>query len=64
MKWLLWPSHNKKRKQEIDALGKEAALVHRRNIEKIVKSRKPAATLIKVLDKNHITIEIAKAMGH
>lgn len=64
MKFMIWPRQRKQRKQRLDDLEREAAIVHKQNIEKIVKSRKPAVILKKVLRKNHITIEIAKAMGH
>lgn len=62
MKLHLWFS--KKDPQRLVEIEKAAAETHRENIDKIVQSRKKVDKLKAVLEKNNITISIAKAAGH
>lgn len=64
MKWLFWRKHGTHPSQKLDAMGKNAALTHQKNIENIKKSRKAAAKAIVELKRNNITLELAKAIGH
>lgn len=64
MKLLFWRKHGRHKKQQLDAIDKQAKLTHEKNISKIVKSRKDAGKLITELKRNNITLELAKATGH
>lgn len=59
---LLW--FGQKKKQELADIEKQAALTHRKNISKIVQSRKNADKLKEVLEQNNIIVQIAGAIGH
>jgi phosphoserine phosphatase len=56
--------HGSHKIEQLDAIEEQAAKTHRRNVNRIVKSRQKADTLKKVLKENNITIELAKAIGH
>lgn len=64
MHLLFWRKHGQHKKEQLDAIEKAATQTHQENISNIVKTRKDAVTLKKVLEKNNITIGLAKAIGH
>jgi len=64
MRLIFWRMDGTATKKQLDAVEKAAAVTHRKNIEKIVKSRKDAGKVIKELRRNNITLELAKAIGH
>lgn len=64
MKWLFWRKHGTHPTKKLDAIQAEAAKTHRKNIQKIVQSRKDAGKVIVELKRNNITLELAKAIGH
>lgn len=59
MKLLFW---NRKQAAALDEAEVKAASVHKKNITKIVETRKKADTLSAVLKQNNITLRLAKAM--
>lgn len=48
----------------LDKIEQAAARVHKKNINKIVKTRQKADKLNTVLKQNNITLQLARAMGH
>lgn len=64
MKLIFWRRNGGRPSKQLDAIEEQAAMTHKKNIEKIVKSRKEAVKLNTVLKQNNITIELAKAIGH
>lgn len=52
------------RKEQLDEIDQRASEVHKKNINKIVKSRENAVKLKIALKENNITLELAKAIGH
>jgi hypothetical protein len=64
MRLIFWKRDGNSTKKQLDAVEKAAATTHRKNIEKIVNSRKDAGKVIKELKRNNITLELAKAIGH
>lgn len=50
-------------KKELAEKAQENAAIHAKNIQSIVESKKPADALTRVLRQNHITIQIAGAVG-
>lgn len=64
MKLIFWRRNGGRPSKQLDAIEEQAATTHKKNIEKIVKSRKEAVKLNTVLKQNNITIELAKAIGH
>lgn len=64
MRLFFWRKHRSHKKEQLDSLERQAAAAHRKNVNKIVRTRQKADTLKKVLKENNITIELAKAIGH
>lgn len=64
MKLIFWRRNGGRPSKQLNAIEKEASNTHRKNIEKIVKSRDDAVKVIKELKRNNITLELAKAIGH
>ena len=64
MRLIFWKRDGESAKTKFDAAEKVAATTHRKNIQKIVKSREDAGKVIKELKRNNITLELAKAIGH
>lgn len=64
MRLIFWKRDGQSAKQKLEAVEKTATTTHRKNIEKIVNSRKDAGKVIKELKRNNITLELAKAIGH
>lgn len=64
MRLLFWKRDGVPAGKKLDAIEVQAAKTHKQNIDKIVKSRKQAATVIVELKRNNITLELAKAIGH
>lgn len=65
MRLLFWQDkHGQHKKAQLDAIDKAAAKTHQKNISNIKKTRQDAVTLKRVLEKNNITIGLAKAIGH
>lgn len=64
MRFIFWRKDGVPAKKQLEAIEEVAAQTHRKNIEKIVNSRKDAGKVIKELQRNNITLELAKAIGH
>lgn len=64
MKLLFWRRNGGRPSEQLDAIEKEAAKTHKKNIKKIVAARQDAAKLNVVLKQNNITLQLAKAIGH
>lgn len=64
MRLIFWKRDGDSVSKKLDAEEKAAVTTHRKNIEKIVNSRKDAGKVIKELKRNNITLELAKAVGH
>jgi hypothetical protein len=64
MRLIFWKRDGNSTRDQLNAAEEAAAKTHRKNIEKIVNSRKDAGKVIKELKRNNITLELAKAIGH
>ena len=64
MRLIFWKRDGSSTTKKLAEVEKVAATTHRKNIEKIVKSRQDAGKVIKELKRNNITLELAKAIGH
>lgn len=64
MRLIFWKRDGVSTKEKLNAAEKTAATTHKKNIQKIVNSRKDAGKVIKELKRNNITLELAKAIGH
>jgi hypothetical protein len=64
MRLIFWKRDGESANEKLKAAEKTAATTHRKNIQKIVKSREDAGKVIKELKRNNITLELAKAIGH
>lgn len=64
MRLIFWKRDRVSTKEKLNAVEKAAAKTHKKNIQKIVNSRKDAGKVIKELKRNNITLELAKAIGH
>jgi hypothetical protein len=64
MRLIFWIRDGTATKKQLEAVEKAAAATHKKNIAKIVKSRKDAGKVIAELKRNNITLELAKAIGH
>lgn len=54
----------KNKGQALKAIEAKAVKTHKKNIDKIVQTRKKADTLKEVLEQKNIVIELARVMGH
>jgi hypothetical protein len=64
MRLIFWRRNGSPTKKQLAEVEKAAASTHKKNIQKIVKSRQDAGKVIKELKRNNITLELAKAIGH
>jgi hypothetical protein len=62
MKLLFW--RNKKQTERLEQIEREASLVHKKNISKIVSTRQNVDKLNVALKQNNIVFQLAHVIGH